>query len=962
MQLIEKTIAPLIRDQFPEFYKEEGELFITFVKAYYEWLENSLQELELENDFGFEVGDTITQDETRGKIIIKKGNIIIVEIDGFDTFRCNINCDSLSPLISSSGQSTLIASTTRISTIYWSRHLPEIRDIDKTIERFILQFKNKYLPNIQFTTATNKELLIKNSLDFYRAKGTPRAVDLFFKLVHGFGADVYYPSDDLFRPSDNTWVDVKYIEIPESEVNVEFVGQTIFGSTSGASAFVERFVRIKKGTLFIPVFFITNLRGNFRTGEQIFTTDLDDNVTTQMTGSLSRLNITFSDPNFEVGEDVIVTDGRGKNAKARVRAVTTLVGAVDFELIDGGWGYIARDDEPTNFYEGSKVLGSSRVLSLTNYSLANNEFYYHVDPFRQFETVRQDALSITANGVFELGDQVFGYSNTDDLLFEGTITEIDSASDEQVIVYDGRVFDSSAVLTVDTVGDLGNTTVFSVITAVDVTATGNVISFSDRLRYEYVLANSDPLSSATRLRRNDRIAQEVRINGITVQTANCVVNEESANTQTGQFFCDVIRTDGIIRDVGIFGSENPDPVFIRKSDGTKYKIENTSNVNIGIIDTVNLFYTGQPIYGELSGAEAIVAGNFGFTEPASFRLESLDNVTLGTVPVSRVSVRDIENTMQSNNFALSESDYQVQYVDGAGDIVPVLNAGFNTPLSELGAFTYHSFGSIQQIAVTSPGSGYPTDPFFVVYEPNTAVLSRYDFVFQYAEAGRGFREGETINEVDTDGIPTGFSARIVRHDILNRTIFATRTHLPPSFFNEDCFRKGNSIRGADSNVSATLSYVNETRKKPAVGTNAKIKSEAFTGSGVVTDLEIISSGFGYEQFNPDIPSAAEVLRLTSERDPSKRVEAEGFLGRQGIGEGFHLNRKSFLSSDKYIQDSDFYQEYSYQVLTALPFNVYRKTLIDVFHVAGTKPFGKYIATSENRIDIIPDAEFHISEN
>ena len=36
---IEKKISSLIEYQFPQFYQEEGPVFIQFVKAYYEWLE-----------------------------------------------------------------------------------------------------------------------------------------------------------------------------------------------------------------------------------------------------------------------------------------------------------------------------------------------------------------------------------------------------------------------------------------------------------------------------------------------------------------------------------------------------------------------------------------------------------------------------------------------------------------------------------------------------------------------------------------------------------------------------------------------------------------------------------------------------------------------------------------------------------------------------------------------------------
>ncbi len=38
---IEKTISNLVENQFPEFYREEGPVFVTFVKKYYEWMEQT---------------------------------------------------------------------------------------------------------------------------------------------------------------------------------------------------------------------------------------------------------------------------------------------------------------------------------------------------------------------------------------------------------------------------------------------------------------------------------------------------------------------------------------------------------------------------------------------------------------------------------------------------------------------------------------------------------------------------------------------------------------------------------------------------------------------------------------------------------------------------------------------------------------------------------------------------------
>ena len=34
-----KNIAPLVKNQFPDFYREEGDNFLQFISAYYEWMD-----------------------------------------------------------------------------------------------------------------------------------------------------------------------------------------------------------------------------------------------------------------------------------------------------------------------------------------------------------------------------------------------------------------------------------------------------------------------------------------------------------------------------------------------------------------------------------------------------------------------------------------------------------------------------------------------------------------------------------------------------------------------------------------------------------------------------------------------------------------------------------------------------------------------------------------------------------
>jgi len=220
MKNIEKRISPLIQSQFPAFYQEEGENFIAFVKAYYEWMENS-------GTYNTYSGSTVTQYIAPNNDIIEVTSAQLANAEYMKTISRYVPVDE--------------------SPLYHARRLPTYRDIDETTDEFIVQFKEKYLKNIQFDTATNKKLLVKNSLDLYRAKGTERAVDLFFKLVYGTSAEVRYPAEKIFRLSDGVYEKPEYLEIGYSIYNIDYVGKQVVGQLSGAKAFVEKYIRRRAG-------------------------------------------------------------------------------------------------------------------------------------------------------------------------------------------------------------------------------------------------------------------------------------------------------------------------------------------------------------------------------------------------------------------------------------------------------------------------------------------------------------------------------------------------------------------------------------------------------------------------------------------------------------------------------------------------------------------------------------------
>jgi hypothetical protein len=67
----------------------------------------------------------------------------------------------------------------------------------------------------------------------------------------------------------------------------------------------------------------------------------------------------------------------------------------------------------------------------------------------------------------------------------------------------------------------------------------------------------------------------------------------------------------------------------------------------------------------------------------------------------------------------------------------------------------------------------------------------------------------------------------------------------------------------------------------------------------------------------------------------------------GRGLGYWSTTQGFLDSDKYIQDSYFYQDFSYQIKVAEQLNKYKDILYNTFHVAGTALFGQFQLVEKN---------------
>lgn len=274
-----------------------------------------------------------------------------------------------------------------------SRNLLDYRNIDSTSEEYIKYFKNKYFAGIPISSEANTRFMIKHASDWYKSKGTEQGVQLVIQGLFNQESSLYFPGEDLFKPSDGTWVKPVYLELSVSERTKQFVGKEIVGTQTGAKAFLESLVNRRINGKFINVAYLSNVRGDFNVGELI-TTTADTSVVDSPTviGSMSSLTVVTGGANFAIGDIFDVVSSNGKQGKARVTTVSSETGRVTFTYVDaltsGGWGYSLAH---------ANVIISSKVLTLQDILNSNTE----ITTFSLFERVQQSLANVgysTARG------------------------------------------------------------------------------------------------------------------------------------------------------------------------------------------------------------------------------------------------------------------------------------------------------------------------------------------------------------------------------------------------------------------------------------------------------------------------------------------------------------------------------------------------------------------------------------
>ena len=394
MATFKDKISQLINSQAPEFVVEQHPKFLEFVKTYFTFMESaeldvtSVQttdgiQLETETAQNNELildGSRIDSDRTQldagDKILLEssafgkftRGETITGQTSGATTTVLAEDLDNGRLFISAQdkfiiGETVLGASSNASAVVNNYRPNPvtsiqellNFRDPDKVISNFLTKFRNEFLNSLpeNLNSNVNKRNLIKNVKSLYRAKGTNRGHELFFKLLFNEDSETIYPRENILRASDGKWDTQLIMRAIQSSAQkltgqtADLIGRTITGETSGATAVIENEFKFQIGTNLVTEFILNEdtILGTFQTGEVVRGTaddDADVFIKATITGIPNATTITNDGSLYTEGETVSVTGG-GTSAIINVDAIGR-GSLTNFYIDDGGSGYEIGDD------------------------------------------------------------------------------------------------------------------------------------------------------------------------------------------------------------------------------------------------------------------------------------------------------------------------------------------------------------------------------------------------------------------------------------------------------------------------------------------------------------------------------------------------------------------------------------------------------------------------------------------
>jgi hypothetical protein len=278
----------------------------------------------------------------------------------------------------------------------------------------------------------------------------------------------------------------------------------------------------------------------------------------------------------------------------------------------------------------------------------------------------------------------------------------------------------------------------------------------------------------------------------------------------------------------------------------------------------------------------------------------------------------------------------------------------------------YNVGEIEKISIINRGSNYNVAPTITLEDTLISAIGALHPELITINGGDDYSVGDTLGIIPASGTPAAaIVASIVPNNDTAEFVFEDDFNLQLEGIDSDSLGyttgflltddptadgKGtiSRIEFTDFGTGFVLTELPKTFTITSTGTGAVIQatsiqgasasivvsaSETGVGLGSIREIEIDNFGVNYEDATID---------MTGSGNANAVIEP--------IVSGISVSSGQFLTTDsligrRVIQDSLFFQDFSYVIRSGLGFNVYRSIIKDTLHPAGTQFFGEILIST-----------------
>ena len=290
------------------------------------------------------------------------------------------------------------------------------------LDKMRISFMNA-IPNT-LATSVSKRKLIKNIKDLYSAKGTKEGHELFMRILLGEEAEIFYPNKHMLRTSDGDWRTEITLRCSAftGVAGDEIINQVITGQSSGATATVNDAITFQEGSFSVTELELANVVGTFTDGEVVkgnsTTRDVDISFTVDSivsTASVSNDGILHTDQ-----EDVSV-ESLG-NSKAEIIVDGIAQGSISGIIVDDVGSLYEVGDVLTFTSSESDVKSATAFVSMVGGgflqetgTLDDSDITTDTIILEEGTKASEESFTIVLNGT-----DVNGTNSGDKIILDGT--------------------------------------------------------------------------------------------------------------------------------------------------------------------------------------------------------------------------------------------------------------------------------------------------------------------------------------------------------------------------------------------------------------------------------------------------------------------------------------------------------------------------------------------------------------